>query len=266
MNAYYLRLEVVRMLRDPKYLALAVGAPIGFYLLFATLFGGSPAEPGQLPGTVEIMVAMAAYGSIWAVLSTTGPRVAEERQIDWLLQVRAMPLRASGVIGAKVIASVITALPAIVLVCVTAGIAKGVTLSVGEWVALVACLWLGSVTFAALGIAIGFLVGADASYPLSYGLYMAMSALGGLWVPPAILPAGMKDVAVWLPTYNLAELGWRIAGGDLPTLASVANLVGWSTLFGALALLAYRRRPLRRRGGRPDRAARRAGVPEPARQ
>ncbi|NNC11594.1 ABC transporter permease [Planctomonas sp. JC2975] len=257
-----LRLETVRMLRDPKYLALAVLAPIGFYLLFATLFGGGPTRPGELPGTVEIMVAMAAYGAIWAVLSTTGPRISEERQIGWLTQVRAMPLRASSVIGAKIVASVLTALPAIVLVCLTAAIVKGVSLSAGQWVSLVAAMWVGSAAFAMLGIAIGFAVGADAAYPLSYGLYMALSALGGLWVPPDILPAGMKDAAVWLPTYNLAKLGWDIAGGSVPTLASVANLFGWTLVFGCLALLAYRAPSLRPRPRRKRRAVLAAATAE----
>ena len=46
MIAYYIRLEIVRMLRDLRFIALAVVAPIGFYLLFATLFGSQPAPPG----------------------------------------------------------------------------------------------------------------------------------------------------------------------------------------------------------------------------
>jgi ABC-2 type transport system permease protein len=259
MTTYFLKLETVRMLRDPKYLALAVGAPIGFYLLFATLFGGSPAVPGQLKGTVEIMVAMAAYGAIWAVLSTTGPRIAEERQLGWLEQVRAMPLSSGQVLVSKVIASVLTALPAIVLVCLTAAIVKGVELSFGQWISLVAAMWLGSVTFAALGIAIGFSVSSDFAYPLSYGLYMAMSALGGLWVPPAVLPSGMANVALWLPTYRLADLGWKIAAGKTPDLVSVAILAAWTLGLALLALLAYRR-PLRRRRFRPSRVASATGA------
>lgn len=241
MKLYFLRLEVIRMLRDPKYLALAVGAPIGFYLLFATLFGGSPAQPGQLKGTVEIMVAMAVYGAIWAVLSTTGPRIAEERQLGWLEQVRSMPLPGAQLIGAKIVASVVTALPAIVLVCITAATVKGVQLSPAQWISLVAALWLGSTAFATLGIAIGFSVNSDFAYPLSYGLYMALSALGGLWVPPAILPSGMMNAAYWLPTYRLADLGWSIAKGSLPDFASIAVLVAWAIGLAGVAWIAYRR-------------------------
>lgn len=257
MKTYYARLEVVRMLRDPKYLALAVGAPIGFYLLFATLFGGAPTQPGQLRGTVEIMVAMASYGAIWAAISTTGPRLAEERQIGWLLQLRAMPLPAAKVIGGKVAASLLVALPAIVLVCVTAAAVKGVSLSLAQWASLVLALWLGSAVFSVLGVAVGLTVGADAAYPVSYGLYMALSALGGLWVPPAQLPSGMKDLAVWLPTYHLADLGWRIAAGALPDVASIGNLAGWTVALAVLALLAYRLPRV------PARGRRRRTVPAP---
>lgn len=241
MKSHILRLEIIRMLRDPKYLALAVLAPIGFYLLFATLFGDSPVKPGELPGTVEIMVAMAAYGAIWAVLSTTAPRIAEERQIGWLEQLRAMPVPTGQILLAKVVASVATALPAIVLVGATAVLTKGVSLTGGQWLALVVSMWLGSAVFAAMGIAIGYAIGADSAYPVSYGLYMAMSAMGGLWVPPAILPAAMAGFAHALPTYQLANLGWRIAAGQPPELTGIAVLAAWGVGLSAIAVLAYRR-------------------------
>lgn len=249
MSTHFLRLEIIRMLRDPKYLALAVLAPIGFYLLFATLFGGGAVKPGELKGTVEIMVAMAGYGAIWAVLSTTAPRIAEERQIGWLQQLRAMPVPTPQVLLAKVAASVVTALPAIVLVCTTAALLKGVALTPGQWLALTGAMWAGSSVFAALGIAIGYALGADSAYPVSYGLYMAMSAMGGLWVPPAILPSGMASFAHALPTYQLASLGWRIAAGQLPTLSGIAVLAAWGLGLSGVAVLAYRRpgMPVRRR-------------------
>ena len=255
MTRYYFRLECLRMLRDPRYLALAVIAPIGFYLLFATLFGGKPATaPGQLPGTVEIMVAMAAYGAIWGALSATGPRIAAERGIGWLAQLRAMPLAGRQVMAAKLAAGMAVALPALLLVCVTAAAAKDVRLAAWQWAALAGALWLGSLPFALLGIAIGYAVGSETAFPLSYALYMAMSAMGGLWVPPSQLPASFRNVADVLPTYRLADLGWQIAGGHAPTVADAAVLAGWTLGLGLLAALAYRGlRPAR--SGRPREAA-----------
>ena len=243
---YLLRLETVRMLRDPKYLALAVGAPIGFYLLFSTLFGGGRTTPGQLPGAVEIAVAMAAFGAIWSAISTTGPRLAEERQVGWIEQMRSMPIPARWMLGAKLVASFATALPAIVLVCLTAILVKGASLSPAQWLSLIAAIWLGSLTFSALGILLGAALPAELAFPVSYGLYLAGSALGGLWVPPAVMPVGMKDVAVWLPTYHLASVGWAIAGGDAPPIPSVLNLLAWTALFAAAALVAFHRPRFRR--------------------
>jgi ABC-2 type transport system permease protein len=243
------RLEIVRILRDVRYMALAVGAPIGFYLLFATLFGGGPTRPGELKGTVEIMVAMAAYGAIWAVLSTTGPRISQEREIGWLQQVRAMPVRARQILTAKVVASLAMALPAIVLVCVTAAVVKDVRLTAWQLLAMVAVMWVGTVPFAALGIAIGYSVGADASFPVSYGLYMAVSAMGGLWVPPAVLPESFRRIAGTLPSNRLADLGWQIAGGHAVRWSSVAVLAAWTVGLAVVAALAYRRPRLGRRRG-----------------
>jgi ABC-2 type transport system permease protein len=245
MTAYYLRLEIVRMLRDPRFLALAVGAPIGFYLLFATLFGGQPAPPGELPGTVQIMVAQAAYGAIWAVLSTTGPRIAQERETGWSTQLRTLPLPGRRVLLAKVLASVAVALPALVLVGLTGAFVKGVSLTAPQWTLMLAAMWLGTVPFAGIGILLGYAIGADASFVASYGVYMAMSAIGGLWVPPAVMPQTFRDVAGWLPTYRLADLGWRVAGGHPLPISSVLALAAWTVGLGALALVAYRRRGAR---------------------
>jgi len=254
MTRYYFRLECLRMLRDPRYIALAVVAPIGFYLLFATLFGSQPPSapgraptgPGQLPATVEIMVAMAAYGSIWGALSATGPRIAHERDSGWLEQLRAMPLAARQVMAAKLAAGLAVALPALLLVCATAAATKDVRLTAWQWTALAATMWLGTLPFALLGIAIGYAVGGETAFPLSYALYMAMSAMGGLWVPPSVMPHSFQTVANALPTYRLADLGWHITAGHAPTMPDVAVLVGWTLGLGLLAALAYRRPRLTR--------------------
>jgi ABC-2 type transport system permease protein len=108
-------------------------------------------------------------------------------------------------------------------------------------------MWVGTAPFAALGIAVGYAVGADASFPVSYGLYMAVSAMGGLWVPPAVLPPSFRRVAGTLPSNRLADLGWQIAGGHAPRLPSVAILAAWTFGLALLAALAYRRPRLRRR-------------------
>ena len=129
----YLRLEVLRVIRNSRYLFLSLATPVGFYLLFSSLFGSQPAE--GLKQSVELMVSMAAYGAIGAVLFATGPRVAAERGTGWLRQLRTTPLSAGKVIAARVLAAMTLGFPAVVLVSITAALAHGVRLTAGEWAA-----------------------------------------------------------------------------------------------------------------------------------
>lgn len=250
MTYHLFRLECLRMLRDPRYLALAVVAPIGFYLLFATIFGGTPTAPGELESVVEIMVAMAAYGAIWGALSATGSRLAHERGSGWLEQLASMPMTVGRLLIAKIAAGLVVTLPALLLVCATAVMVKDVRLEAWQWAALLPAMWLGTLPFALLGVVVGLSVSPEASFPLTYGLYMAASALGGLWVPPARLSAQLQDVAHTLPTYRLADLGWRIAAGHAPTVADVAVLAAWSAGLAGLTVLVQARRQGRLRRAR----------------
>ncbi|HET8905513.1 MAG TPA: ABC transporter permease [Ktedonobacterales bacterium] len=239
----YLRLEVLRALRDPKYLILAVLAPIGFYLLFATLFGGQSTGSAHITVQAALMVSMSMYGAMWAVMSATGPRIAQDRTIGWTRQMRLLPIRTANTLIARLIAAVALAGPAIVLVMLTAVFAKGVTLDdAWRWAVLLALLWLGSIPIALLGIAIGYSIGPEVAFGVLYALYLALSALGGLWMPISIMPSGMQAVGKLLPSYRAASIGWRLIGGKPFDASDALILVGWAVVFSLVALFFASRR------------------------
>ena len=237
----FLSLEVVRALRDPRYLILAVGMPIGLYLLFTQLFGTHGQQVEGIPQVTELMIAMAAYGGIWSVLSATAPRIAAERQTGWLRQLRLTPLPARSVILSKVVAAVATALPAMVLVCLTAVVAHGVRLPAQTWVEMLALMCAGTLPLALLGVAIGFLIGSDAAYGVVMILYFAFGAMGGLWMPLSMLPNTMQQIGKALPSHGIASLGWRLAAGQPLQASSFLVLGAWTAGCGLLAFLSYRR-------------------------
>jgi ABC-2 type transport system ATP-binding protein len=244
----FVRLELGRSFRDLRYLVLAIAAPVGFYLLFAGIFTGRGTSVGQLPAQVEIMVAMATFGAMWGALSATAPRLARDRESGWLRALEVTPLSAGRVLAARIVAGVTVALPAIVAVAVTAVLAHHVRLEGWEWAAGLGLLWAGTLPFVALGIAIGSLTSSTTAYALTTALYFALAALGGLWVPPAQFSPALRHVAATLPSYNLADLGWRVAGGSAPSLRAGLTLAGWTVGLTALALAAgaHRPRPSRR--------------------
>jgi ABC-2 type transport system permease protein len=242
----YLRLEMLRTLRDPLYVFLAVGAPIGFYLLFTTIFGAQIPAPGELSTLLVQMIAMSVYGGMWACLLVTGPRIASERGSGWLRNLQLLPISPWATLAARLLAAIIFALPAILLVCATAVIAHGVQLSAGQWVVVIALTWVGVWPFALLGIAIGYATNAEASFGVTFGLYTALAALGGLWVPLAIFPSRLQTIGKLLPSYQAANLGWRVANGQAVTATSVVTLAIWTCVFLLLAAL-FVSRPWRSR-------------------
>jgi ABC-2 type transport system ATP-binding protein len=235
----YLRLELSRTLRDGRYLLLAVVAPVGFYLLFSAVFGGTSSGPNTtfgLPAATEIMVAMATFGAMWAALSATAPRLARDREGGWSDYLATTPLRAGQVLVGRIIAGLVVALPAVVAVGIAAVAAHGVSLPAGRWAADLGLLWIGTLPFVALGIAIGSLANSTVAFAASTGLWFAFAALGGLWVPPGQLSPGLRDLASALPSYNQAALGWHVTSGTAPTALNFLVLAAWTVGLGLLPL------------------------------
>jgi len=241
----FLALELRRSLRDVRYLIIAVAIPIGLYLLFAGLFGAHGQRAQGLPQPVELMVAMIGYGAMWAVFSATGPRIAHERAVGWTRQLRVTPLSPAAALSGKLVTALAAALPAMALVALTAVASHHVHLGAAQWLALLAAMWAGVLPLALLGLAIGYLAGDDVAFPLTMALYFALGALGGLWIPLSAMPHAMQDIGQALPSNALAELGWRIAGGQASVPSAVLVLTAWLLGSATAALLAYHRRNIR---------------------
>jgi ABC-2 type transport system permease protein len=238
----YLRLEIIRMFRDRRFVFFTIGFPVALYLLMSNVFGsGGTDEVTGLTAPAYLMVSFASYGAIGAVLSTTGPRLAIEIQSGWLRQLRVTPLPTWSLIVAKTLAAMTLALPALVLVGVAAMLTKGVHLSAGAWLGMIVLMWVGTLPFAALGTLIGSAVSPDSAQPVMLVCYFGLSIVGGLWIPVGQLPSVMRSIASWLPSNRFAELGWSIAGGHAPSAAAGLILVAWAAVLGGLATVTYRR-------------------------
>jgi ABC-2 type transport system permease protein len=243
--ASYLSLELRRSLRDRRYLLLVVGWPVAAYLLFSTVFGSAADGSQGLSPSVEIMVAMAAFGAMGGVLMASGPRLATDRQVGWLRQLRLTPLSPARILGVRVVSAMSLSLPAICLTFLTAALFKDVTLPLWEWPVLALLIAAGCLPFAAMGIVVGSIADGDGAQGLTMVLYLVLAALGGLWMPVQILPAPMQTIAKTLPSYHLAQLGWHIARGVAPALGDGLVLLAWFAGAALLAVAVSRRLAMR---------------------
>jgi ABC-2 type transport system permease protein len=241
----YLTLELRRSLRDRRYLLLVVGWPVAAYLLFSTVFGSAAERTEGLPPTIAIMIAMASFGAMGGVLMASGPRLAIDRQIGWLRQLRLTPISPARILGVRLATAMLLSLPAICLTFITAVVVKNVTLPLWEWPVLALLIAAGCLPFAAMGIVVGSIADGDGAQGLTMILYLVLAALGGLWMPVQILPEPMQTIAKTLPSYHLAQLGWYVARGVAPAIGDGLVLLAWFAGAALLAIAVSRRLTLR---------------------
>jgi ABC-2 type transport system permease protein len=235
----YLSIELRRAWRNKMYLLFTVGFPVVIYLVFSHV-GVTEGTIAGTTGDAYSMVSMAAFGAVSAALFI-GTRISNERRVGWVRQLRLTGLSGLAYLGVKVVVAMLTAVPAIVLVFLAGALTNGVSLSAIRWIVMVLLLVVGVLPFAALGVALGYLVNGDSAQPVITAVYMTLSLLGGLWFPAGLMPSGMRAVAQVLPTYRYAELGWRTLAGRAPGVQGIGFLAYWGLLFALAALVLYRR-------------------------
>ncbi|MFB0631690.1 ABC transporter permease [Streptomyces sp. AB3(2024)] len=241
-----IKLEVIRALRNKKYLFFTVMYPAALFLMLGgTLSGTTKVMGTDLTMPAFYMVAMASFGALTAVLVGNSERIAKEREKGWVRQLRLTALPGRGYVLAKTASAGVLSLPAILVVFVVAAVAKDVRFEVWQWFALTVAIWAGSLVFAALGVAIGYCASGDNVRPITMLLYFGLSILGGLWMPTAAFPQWLQTICEWLPTHAYAGLGQAIELGGAPHVKDVAILIGYFVLFTGAAAWLYRKDSLK---------------------
>ncbi|MFC7305038.1 ABC transporter permease [Streptomyces monticola] len=238
-----IKLEITRALRNRKFLFFSVVYPTALFLLLSGNANGMVPDTG-LTVVLYMMVSMASFGALTAVLVGNSQRIATEREKGWVRQLRLTPLPGRGYVLAKTASAAVVSLPSIVLVFAV-GAAKGVDLRLWQWAALTGVIWAGSLVFAALGVALGYLVSGDAVRPVTMLVYFGLSIMGGLWMPTSTFPDWLQKVADWMPTHAYAALGQAIELGNAPSARDLALLAAYFVLFAGGAAWLYRKDTLK---------------------
>ncbi|WIX83445.1 ABC transporter permease [Amycolatopsis carbonis] len=241
MNPSYLAVEIKRLFRSMRFLIFVVAFPVLMFLLQANVFTKA-SDPDHAAIVAVVMVNMMAFG-MFAAATTNGARLAIERASGWQRQLRLTPLSGASYLGGKAVSGLLVGLPALLLVPLVAIFIEHVHLGGGDWLRIIAGLWLGTIPLVLLGLLLGQLATPESLQPISMIVMLGMGFLGGLWIPIESMPSWMHDVAQLLPTYWLIGLVRPAVTNELlvsfPT--AVAVLAGWAVVLGALVIRRYRK-------------------------
>jgi len=230
------RVEALRMLRNRRIMFFTVLYPVLLFLLVA------PQAKGTIPGThlsmkAYYLVAYASFGVIAASLNNNAMRIAQERKEGWIRQLRLTALPSYGYVTSKIASALVAVIPAIV-VTFAVGSSEGVHLTTSIWVSSFLVLWLGSLAFTALGIAIGYGIPQDAVQPVTLIIYVAGSFLGGQFFQ---VSGVMQTIGKVLPTYWVRELATEVVTQQSISTNGVLILAAWVVGCAALAAGMYQR-------------------------
>ncbi|MEM7764490.1 MAG: ABC transporter permease [Pseudomonadota bacterium] len=224
--------EMRQNFRAPEFLIPTLALPVIFYLLFGiTLSRG---------GSETATYLLATYG-VFAVMGPAlfgfGAGVAAEREKGWLRIKRVSPAPGASYVLAKLMTTLVFGAMALAPIYLAAGFLGGVALPRIDWLLLLGTHLLSVLPFSLLGLAIGFSFGSGAAIAFANIAFLGLAVLGGLWFPIMLFPSFMQQLAAWLPSFHLAEIGLSIvAGGDRPVGMHLTVIAISTLVLGALAL------------------------------
>jgi ABC-2 type transport system permease protein len=235
-RSVYVRYEVLRTLRNWRFLLLSLGFPLILFLIIAGSNRHARIDGVSLP--LYYMTGMAAWGAMMAVISTGG-NIANERQLGWTRQIRVTPLPRRVYFQTKVLCGYLMAVLTLA-VLYAAGAMVGVSLDAGAWVAMTGLILVGLVPFVVLGILLGHLLTPDSLGPAMGGVTSLLALLGGAWGPLATTGV-LLEIAKVLPSYWLVQAGKTAIDGHGWPAEAWAVLGIWVLGLGWLAQWVHRR-------------------------
>lgn len=229
-NLTLLRLELSRMMRNRRTIIFTLVFPTAMFLVFGSGNQGTE-RVGDGNVSAYVMVSMAMYGGA-LIAASCGAMVAVERALGWSRQLRLTPLNPLAYISVKALVALAMGGLAVALVNVAGALQGTPDMPVSTWLVCAVVTLFCTMTFAALGVFVGYLVpGENVMQILGPGLAL-LAFLGGLFIPLSQYAGWVRDIAYWSPMYGVAEVARAPLTHELPWYA-VVNAVAWLAIFVA---------------------------------
>ena len=183
--------ELTRLMHNKRYFIFTVGFPVILYLLIGRQVS---TQAYGIAFGAYYMIAMATFGAFSGALNGNAQRISQEKKDGWIRQLRLTPLPANAYVVTKILVSLATTVPAIVIVLLLGRFYGNVHLPAWQWPVIAVTVWFGSTIFAALAVAVGYRFPPDQVQPITLIVYFFFAILGGLWFPLVRVPREHRQV------------------------------------------------------------------------
>jgi len=228
--------------RSAEYALFTFAFPLMILLLIGAANVGSHLPGTAIANTTVFVPGILAFGVIVAAYANLGTKVAVLRHDGVLKRIRTTPLPPGAFIGGLLASTAATVLLLTAATGLIGWLAFGAGPRAGELFALVGALILGTVCFAALGLAVSSVISsAESAGPVAYASFLPIAIISGVFDPTfSGLPSWLSRLVAALPVKALAEvLQNTYAVRPFPAW-DLLNLALWTVAGAAVAVWRFR--------------------------
>ncbi len=173
--------------------------PVLIFVLLGSVYGNDRIKAEHVKGSAYLLAGVLGYGIASTAFAGLAIVLVLRRESGILKRLRATPLPAAVYLASVIVSTVIVyAIEAAVLIVL--GRVMFHVHCPHQWLSLVLALALGSLSFAALGIALtGLIRSGDGSSAVVNAIYLPMSFLSGSFWTPHAYPRFLEVIADILP-------------------------------------------------------------------
>ncbi|GAA3547547.1 hypothetical protein GCM10022419_029750 [Nonomuraea rosea] len=234
--AAHTRFLMIEQLRVPIGLLASALFPAISMLAFVVPFAGDDPQAATM-ATGSLMF----FGAMSGALIALSISVAMDREQPWNPYLRTLPAGPFPRFAGRILATLAVMLLSVIPVLLVAAFFTEATITPLRLLLGLGVLIAGGIPFMLLGLFIGFMLTAKAAIAVSQLLFFPLAILGGLLLPPQILPGFIEVVSPYTPARGAAELLWWAIAGNDPNVTALIALAGWTVAAAAGAAWAYRR-------------------------
>ncbi|MGN9839919.1 ABC transporter permease [Nonomuraea sp. H19] len=227
---------LIEQIRVPIGLLAGALFPAITMLAFVVPFAGQdPKAATMAAGSLML------FGGMSNALIGLSISVSQDREQPWNPYLRTLPAGPFPRFAGRILAALAVMLVSVIPVLLVAAFLTEATITPGRLLAGLGLLVAGLVPFMLMGLFLGFTLSSKAAIGVSQLVFFPLAILGGLLLPPQILPGFIQAVSPYIPTRGAAELIWWATAGTSPSVVSLVMLAGWTVVAAAAAVWAYRR-------------------------
>lgn len=223
-------IETKLWLRRRETVFFSLLLPVMFLAFFGALYGSQ--KQFGISYISYLVPGYAVFATMAVALGTVCTNLANERHTNILKRLGGTPLSRWKIILSKVMASALLVAAVVVVLVLVGTLVYGAQLR-GNSLAAVLVLAVGVSSFSMMGIVLGGTIKAESSVAVANLVYLALSFLGGVFIPLSQFPKPLRNFATLLPSERFAdalETIWTRGQGLGHTGLDVPILVAWAVV------------------------------------